>query len=471
MVTSNKKHQPSKFARFLLYPAAFVVFIFILSVVLLLANGYSLGFKNGHLLVGKTGMLIIGTKPSNAEIYLNNKKNHRKTSFSFLPAKLPGLLPGEYSLTIKKEGFRNWSKVILINPSLVTWENYVLLFPLDLKITKVDLLAGKTVIGSSPNRYLLVSSVENNQQILSIYDEQSTTLKKVWPSTYTPTEPYLVNPQIEEAVFNSGNNKIRLKIKNGGKSEFAVLDYSGNEQKIYSLNANYKANILKVIWNPQDENEIFYLADNALNRVNINSGTPQLVSQSVADFAIDKNSLYLIKNEGQEYALYKSGFDGVRQEELVKSLVKSDSYKIVSSSSSEFLAVLPSSGKTLSVYRKVGNQFTTIDLAKNVKDFKWSNDKPFVMYYDDNNIYRYDFEKQVEAKFAVAGIKKADWFVDDYHFLVNANELYACDFDGTNQVSLEKNTVKDFYLDQKLTTVIFEHMGNVSDFSKYIASF
>src|SRR5260221_190217 len=65
------------------------------------ANGYGINTKTGQIV--QNGLLFVDSKPGGAEIYLNNADQHTTSSARLvLPA-------GNYTLTLKKPGYRDWS--------------------------------------------------------------------------------------------------------------------------------------------------------------------------------------------------------------------------------------------------------------------------------------------------------------------------------------------------------------------------
>lgn len=199
MVT-GKPHKPSRFTRLVLYPLAGVLFLIILVFVLALANGYRFTYSNGKINVTKTGMLIISSRPFDASITLNGKLFKQKTGFYLLPTKISGINPGAYNVEISKKSFRTWKNTLEINPNLVTWANYIILFPEKLNITKIDVPQGE-VIGKSDNgRHILFAGNAAGVFSLKSMDSNNLTTKDFWPSV-SPTEGWLVSPQIVSAVL------------------------------------------------------------------------------------------------------------------------------------------------------------------------------------------------------------------------------------------------------------------------------
>jgi hypothetical protein len=269
MVT--KIHKPSKFARFVLYPLAFLAFLFIFFIVLTYANGYRIDRKDGKLVLQKTGIMIVATRPGEAQIVLNGKNTNKLTTFPFLPVKINNLLPTTYKLELVREGFRKWENNVKVQSNYVTWVNYVLLFPNDLKIAKVDPLEGKTVIAQSKNnRYLFVSGTEQNVASYYLFDTNNNNLEKVWPKKTSPTESYLANPVFQSVQFSENNDKLIARVQNGSMNDFVTIDLNGTDGKVVSLNTYYKTTLDRVVPDPLDASFVFGVVGKNLYRLNLN---------------------------------------------------------------------------------------------------------------------------------------------------------------------------------------------------------
>jgi hypothetical protein len=471
MVKSTTPYKPSKFSRYIIYPLGFVLFVFILGILLLLANGFRFEFKRGRLLMEKTGMIILSTRPSDASVFIDNKDTNQKTGFTFLPISIKDLLPGKTLVTVKKSGYRDWTRETEIKPNLVSWLNYIILFPNDLKIKKVEDLSGKKVIAQSKNkRYLFVS--DSGGKNLYTYDETNGNAVKIWPKSYTPTEEWLRQPAINSAEFDSNSDRLVLNVKNGDKNDYAILD-TAPDGKISSL-SSYKLNIQKILWDQNNSNLLYALADSSLYRIDLGSQNTTLLTKNIADFSVERNQkLYLIVllDDGTR-ALEQSDLDGSRRETLAKAVVKDSSYKISYSPKVDAVAVLPVTEKTLTVYYRLNNQPSTLQLEKNISDFKWSTNGKMIYYYDSNTVKRFDWDNGKEVSTKIDGIRNVDWYFDDFHYIVQTgNTLIEMDYDGVNRVTLSDKAVEYYFLDPRLSNLFYANKNaDTLEYYKYSSS-
>jgi hypothetical protein len=96
-----------------------VAFVIILGSVIIMygANGYGINTKTGQIV--QNGLLFTDSTPGGAKIYLNGQDRNTAT-----PARLV-LAAGNYTLTLKKDGYRDWSRTFPLNEQSVARYIYV----------------------------------------------------------------------------------------------------------------------------------------------------------------------------------------------------------------------------------------------------------------------------------------------------------------------------------------------------------
>ncbi|TSC97460.1 MAG: Uncharacterized protein CEN88_22 [Candidatus Berkelbacteria bacterium Licking1014_2] len=99
-----------------------VAFFLILSIY---SVSYAAGWRynNETRWFQKTGLLFVMSQPSKTDIYLDGKKVAGQT-----PYLSQAVLPGRYTIEIKKDGYRNWEEEIVAEEGLVSQRPAVILF-------------------------------------------------------------------------------------------------------------------------------------------------------------------------------------------------------------------------------------------------------------------------------------------------------------------------------------------------------
>ena len=118
--------------------AMFIFFVVLFCVITFLLSLYAAGYRLdlGRALKGqflqKTGMLILDSAPKGASIYLDG--NQAKTSgsifgsYAVTPAKIKNLLPKEYDVIVKMDGYWPWEKKLTVYGGQSTYAENIILF-------------------------------------------------------------------------------------------------------------------------------------------------------------------------------------------------------------------------------------------------------------------------------------------------------------------------------------------------------
>src|SRR5688572_13864453 len=102
--------------RFSIIAIGFILFLISAPLIVLFARGFKYDFSQNKIV--KTGTLVVESEPDNADIFLNDEKEDTQT-----PANIRFVLPGEYTVTVSKDGYQSWTKRLTIKSQLVTWAN------------------------------------------------------------------------------------------------------------------------------------------------------------------------------------------------------------------------------------------------------------------------------------------------------------------------------------------------------------
>jgi hypothetical protein len=99
-----------------------LVFLIFAPILVFYTAGYRWNPKKG--VVERNGTVIVDTKPTSVDIYLNRQKSTAKS-----PATLQNIAPGTYLIQLEKEGYHAWRKTLSVLPEMVTFANKIILWP------------------------------------------------------------------------------------------------------------------------------------------------------------------------------------------------------------------------------------------------------------------------------------------------------------------------------------------------------
>jgi hypothetical protein len=247
----------------------FLVILFIVSVPLtiLYSQGYRFDFRARKIV--QTGGFYFKITPSGARIFIENGPSKR-TSFFSDGAFVGGLLPKTYQITVEREGYHSWKKILEVNERRVTEAKNITLFPLDLKFNflfkeasavfphpKSKNLVIKSDAPADPN-----SQANNDLWQLKYFDFQkqektaiveAQKLAGLLPEQTTASELSLVNIQ-----WLPNTNKILIETIFRGEKKYFLTDFSS--EKIATLALEFPKQFSNVLINPKNHEEIFFLA-------------------------------------------------------------------------------------------------------------------------------------------------------------------------------------------------------------------
>lgn len=140
----------------------FTIFLLILgtTVVVLYGRGYRPGFEKNKIISG-TGLLVATSSPDGAQVFINGKLTSA-TNDTF------NLIPAEYDIEIKKEGYLPWKKKIKIQKEIVA-KTDALLFPAAPALSSITSTGLTTPLLDPTNTRIAYKTQAQDQQKSGIY--------------------------------------------------------------------------------------------------------------------------------------------------------------------------------------------------------------------------------------------------------------------------------------------------------------
>ena len=147
--------------RRILYLSFFAIFLAIAPALIIYSTGYRYNLKKNKF--EKTGILYLDSMPKGAEIYFDEKYQGQT------PARFSRLLPDQYLVEIKKNGYSFWQQKLEIKSNLTTFKRDVILFKKNLPI---NIINGEiNILSLVPDQEKIIYSVINRGiEELKIYN-------------------------------------------------------------------------------------------------------------------------------------------------------------------------------------------------------------------------------------------------------------------------------------------------------------
>ena len=337
-----------------------IFFIIAVPFIILYAKGYSFDFKNKKIVL--TGGIFLNSSPKKADVYINNKYTKKRT-----PCLIKRLIPQEYFIEVKKQGFHSWKKYIKVKPNLVREAKNIILIPKKLNPEIVKSLSPEFSLNEFlyPNIYQLSIKLKENFS--------TTTLGYLISNDYI-----LYIKKIDRILY-------KIKLDDFGKNELSeqinISPLPESEYKIYASSKN-----IAVL----DKNGTLYIFDKSNRKFNA-------LAKNVKgmEFSQDDEKL-LYFNDSEIWTYYlkdSSDFPFLKKGE--KQLITRLSKKIekVIWHPSNYHIIFKVNGNLKITELDSDYPRNTINLFSNVKDFSYNKSDKKLYFIKDNTLFRIKLNK------------------------------------------------------------------------------
>jgi len=438
--------------RIIYYILAVILFLIVTPTVILWAFGFRINLQNHK--ISQTGILLVKTNEAGFDIFINDKKAFiNKTTGT-----VKGLLPNDYLVTIKKDGFIPWSKTITIEPQKITHKDYIVLFPNNLKPEKDFADITEYILTPDKSAIIGVNNEKNKVEKIDITNKKVVGEAKV--------------PNIES--FDPSNNGSKILVKQGSpENKFIIVDFDKNGA-INEVSSDLD-NLNQIAWLPNNNQILFLIYNESLYNANV-SDNPMafnLLKANVLNFKFANNQIFYLQkndignNQQKTLSLWQANLAFNNPQELIKE-IPSTSYQIIPSPDGQKI-ILKENSKGI-IYR-VQNQKLE-EFNEGIKDVVWDSAGQKFLSYSDYEIWLTEIKGNTANTSLVnrysETIDNLTWYPDDYHliFTLGGNKLEVAEeekgdnlteissFTAQNQnVSLitSRQTITIFFLNKKGT--------------------
>lgn len=418
-----------------------LIFLTLSVAFILSAKGYNIHLEKNALVIEKTGMLIIGSKPVGADILLNGKSTSKKTQ-TFFSVKIDGLGNKKYILTIEKEGYYKWEKEVKIFPEMVTWANYVLLFSKNPNIEHINL--DGTLVQSFPD-------LDSKSNLILLKTKDSEVLYQIQNSSADKSVLLDTKKQSEDKRISG------ISILDWSKDHRNVLVSAAlkGERKYWIVNADSKSvddlvslsplKFDKLIFSTGNSDELYGTVGGEMTRINLRTkNVSKVLENTVVYFGFSESGrIYYIKDNKGTRSLWRAGSDLSGKTNLSDAIPPSESYTVKIDSNDQKVLLKTKENAEVYLLSKIGEKISLITIGKNISDFAWSQDGERFFYKAKDKsivVFESDDSKKESIEYNIPlseNYKNIIWY-DSRHLLSEKDDskLEIMDFDGTNKVTL-----------------------------------
>lgn len=374
------------------------VFLAVSPLIILYTMGYRYNFTKGR--VQKTGILKITTVPKGAQIYLNGVLYEKSAT----PAKIEYVLPGDYEIQLKKDGYFDWQKKLAVYENGTTFAEKIMLW----KKAEAETLAtssASSFLVSPDGNNLIASDALGRIWLTDINSGLLGELSGGRTDILTDIKNY--NRLILDSFSPSGRYILIVAIKDK-QSDYFVLDTISKTAKKIG-NQDY----LAIKWDESND-KLYARNSKSLAEISLNDYKGKIIftNLKIDDFFVSGKTLYTISNQ----ILSEQSLSGNDKKELKKFNCSLCRIKTIKAGKA---FIIDGSKNSLSV-SDLNSATKTVELGAAKLD--WLNGNS-VIAYNDFEIYILELSKNQPELITRLGtpIKSAIWHPSGRHLLFSAD--------------------------------------------------
>lgn len=406
--------------------AAIFIFIAATPLLILYSSGYRFDFQS--FTVAKTGGIFISSYPKGVDIYINDKLSKTTGSNIFSQGGLvDGLKPGEYTVAIKKNDYKDWVKKMTVNASLVTEARNIFLVPNALKDETISEGVNDFILSDSNS--IIAYAAKNTVNVLQIpskkNDQFTFDLKERIGRISFLGEEYLL-------IENLYQNKLKKYIYDIATKESAPLKESANEKYV------------KIERLPGDQLKLAALSDqNILYAIDAHSQNEQeIIAKDVGNFEIFGSAM--IYTTIAPIIAYEKDLPSGNTRQLIKSPINNISMVSTILRSKDGNRAIIDNKQRLLIYNGETESFNFV--SSDIAGAKFSPDGKKIMYRNSKEIFVYylkdvriqPYRNRGDIEFITRfskPIADCEWYnYDNEHIIFTADKFIKfTELDGRNQ--------------------------------------
>ncbi|HRF28671.1 MAG TPA: PEGA domain-containing protein [Candidatus Saccharibacteria bacterium] len=430
------------------YTAMTAAVIVLVTIAVLLVLGYR--FNRLSNTIEQGGLVQFISRPSGATITLGSATLAAQT-----PDKVTAN-PGNYNVTMAKDGYQSWTKNVTVKSAEVLWLNYAQLVPNDIKTSDVASFASLVQAVASPDgRYfaLIKNAAKPELYILdtrsSSFEQKRITLPAGELTTSSASRFSLVE-------WSQNGKKILLTHKKRSATEYLVADIDRPEDS-YNITSHFKLSVASAEFDPRSSDRLFVRTyDGDIRLVNINQDTiSQVLLSKVArmSFIDDDALIYVEQVDAKTQRVSYLSLDKTTSRSLATYTGTKPVYAAAAHYFDDvYIAIAQGTKLTIRLANKLPSSDSTDALPLTVEHDIQMVGAPsyltirsggrFVVVQQQKALTTYDLElhKHTATTFSTPLTRELGW-LDRYHLynVVDGN-LTVFEFDGANQHDIVSTT-------------------------------
>lgn len=419
-------------AEILMVISAVLLVIFLVLIV----RGYRFG-RDWNVV--QAGLVQINSVPSEAEIWINGNRVGAQTRADRM------LAEGQQKISLKKEGYDSWEKLVRVLPGKVVKLRQPRLFLRQReKRVLMDDIGGLEFFGMARDREtgLMIRKGFSKVEMLSFKGDNMEVRNLEFGKLLEG-----LGEEVKVADFEWSNDSRRLLLYLEGKDKqrkWILLNLREPEASM-DLGKEFGLELEKVVIGSDNANILWALEQGNLREINVSgSSISKVLDTKVERFDNRMERVVYVqrKEKGVELKSYKSGDkEGALIGEL-KTQPGEVKINLSEYFGERYLSVI--NGKEITIYkgeygeRGLGEMEVVLAQAfdQELEKVESGLNERFLMIRQGERVMSYDLEEKSFSGFNLSGPLR--WLDDYILYKIEAGELKISDFDGSNQRVLTK---------------------------------
>jgi PEGA domain len=418
-------------------------------VLVAYSQGYNYDFA--HYKFIRRGLVLINTNPSGAYITINGKFDNKRTYYH------DNLTPGIYHFKLDLPGYVAWTKDLSIIAGQVTDARYIILVPnkpIKTTFNKIN-NAYQALAIASDHKIMAYSSSPTPTEGSSVWTQNINNNNPVKVMSLSPASDTSPAETIQSVQISNDDSHLLVVSSNGTTLNYRLMNVDGSNQ--INLTTTYKTDFGGTVglkFSKNDWQELFWIDSSSnLRRLEIGTGTvSNTIAKGVSQLNFANNNVIFVESTQLGQSVERVDIHNISNpSRLIQALPVSSSYDInyANYGGVDELVVIPQSTHEAILYSGVyGSSPVSTVIAKNVNSSIFSPNYRFIALYSDSQLITYDSYLStptsiINYKYTISppGLQSISWF-DNFHLLLGIrNTTVFSDFDGTNQVVIDKNSI------------------------------
>lgn len=437
------------------------VYIIACPILILYSLGYVYNPVRQKLV--RTGIVSLSTLPRDALVFLEKSRFIHRT-----PADIRELLPGNYTIKLKKKGYKPWTHLLSVEAGKVVAFENILLVPDKWPVKNMAEQSCKTLLPLENKQHLFLVSTGANLSSFFIYDKDETLrplLNPESPFAAVSVNKIYLMPKSDTLILSAGSfwDKKTLHL-NLAKKPPAIKDIT----EIFGGKPSF------VTSHGADADQIYTLQDNCVNHADVKA--KQFFPcewNKLKGFGLYGKWIYIIDPNG---VLLRESSESKKQEilsedtALSRNLFDRSHFYHITIKENGIIVFLGTEGDF------IANVPPYNIASQDISGFSFNSDENLLLCWSKNSVSIVDFSGKsgktlFQEKFTVRtvhenarNIKQCCWAYKNSHILCNdAGDIYLIEIEpqGSNHVEHVCKVQKDtdifydsdkhalYYLDEK----------------------